>query len=126
MTDWNLLAAWIGMLLGVCSGALTGLMFHRPDWLGGYSSWPRRMIRLGHIAFFGIAFLNLAFAATVRGLGWVHPWPGASLSLAAANILMPAVCFLAGWKPSFRHLFFIPVGCVLVGIVGVLLARVSL
>ena len=28
-------AIWIGMLLGVVSGAIIGLFFHREDWMGG-------------------------------------------------------------------------------------------
>ncbi len=35
--------AWIGMLLGVLSGALTGLFFHREDWMGGYNSFLKRL-----------------------------------------------------------------------------------
>ena len=58
----NLHAAWIGFFAGCLAGAIPGLFFHGSDWLGGYASWPRRMIRLGHVAFFGIGFLNLAFA----------------------------------------------------------------
>ena len=61
----NLYAAWVGVLAGCIAGAVTGLFFYRDNWLGGYSSWPRRMIRLGHISFFGIAFINLAFALTL-------------------------------------------------------------
>ena len=37
---------------------------------------------------------------------------------------MPAVCFLAAWRPAFRRAFFVPVSCVLVGVVGLLLGRV--
>ena len=63
----NLLAAWIGFSLGCLAGAIPGLFFHRDDWLGGYASWQRRMIRLAHIAFFGIGFLNLGFALNMIG-----------------------------------------------------------
>jgi hypothetical protein len=37
---------------------------------------------------------------------------------------MPLVCYLAAWRPPMRHLFFLPVGCVLVGVGGLLLERV--
>ena len=50
----NFYAAWIGILLGFVAGVVLGFFFHREDWLGGYHSWRRRMVRLGHISFFGI------------------------------------------------------------------------
>ena len=47
----NIVAAWIGFSLGCISGAIPGLFFQNQDWLGGYTSWPRRLIRLAHISF---------------------------------------------------------------------------
>jgi len=64
----NIQVAWVGFLLGCLAGAIPGLFFHNSDWLGGYASWQRRMIRLAHIAFFGIGFINLSFALTARTL----------------------------------------------------------
>lgn len=109
MSALNLWAAWTGIAAGMASGALMGLFFHREGWLGGYASWPRRLLRLGHVSFFGIAFLNLAYAATVRLVG--EPPAGAAISwlLVAGALLMPAVCGLAAWRKPFRHLFFVPV-----------------
>jgi uncharacterized membrane protein len=109
-------AAWIGFLLGCVAGAVSGLFFHRSNWLGGYSSWPRRMIRLAHIAFFGIGFINLAFALTASALGIGSGLQCISLLLIAGAITMPSVCYLSAWNPAFRHLFFIPAMSVTVGI----------
>jgi hypothetical protein len=50
----NLVAGWTGFIGGAVSGALIGLFFHKENWLGGYSSFPRRLVRLGHIAFFSL------------------------------------------------------------------------
>ena len=109
MVEINLWAAWIGILLGMASGMIQGLFFHREDWLGGYQAWPRRLMRLGHISFFGIAFLNLAYADTVWLLGPGSHVPQASMLLVAGAVLMPLVCYLAAWKKPFRHLFPLPV-----------------
>lgn len=119
----NLWMAWIGILLGLLSGALIGLFFHRDEWLGGYGSWRRRLLRLGHISFFGIAFLNLAFANTVSLAGAATP-AFAAWSLVTGAVLMPAICFLAAWRPSFRHLFFLPVVTLISGAVGLLAGEV--
>ena len=83
----NIIAAWIGFLLGGISGAVPGLFFYRYDWLGGYTSWPRRMIRLGHIAFFGIGFLNLGLGLTCLTMG---------IQSHIASILMISLFGLAG------------------------------
>ena len=61
-TSINEFAAWFGILGGILSGSIAGLGFKDEHWLGGYGSWRRRQIRLGHVSFFGIAFLNLSLA----------------------------------------------------------------
>ena len=111
--DLNILAAWVGILLGTLSGVISGIYFHEELWLGGYESWRRRLVRLGHIAFFELGLLNLAWVFTVRTLHWSAPHPAAGHALAASVLLLPAVCYLSAWRKPFRHLFFVPVACVL-------------
>jgi hypothetical protein len=124
----NLLAGWISILLGFLAGAIPGLFFWREDWLGGYGSWRRRMVRLAHIACFGLGFINVLFALTVAqlelpaGAGLLRV---AALLLVAGNVAMPAVCYLAAWRQPFRHLFPVPVACMVVG-VGILVGSVVL
>jgi hypothetical protein len=118
----NLLAGWIGFLAGAASGALIGLFFHRENWLGGYGSFPRRMLRLGHIACFGLGLINILFALTATTL---PPSPAAHLAswlLIVGMITMPLNCFLTAWKKPFRHVFFVPAGSTLAGIACLLLA----
>jgi hypothetical protein len=112
----NIQAAWIGFLLGALAGVVSGLFFHQSEWLGGYGSWQRRMIRLGHVAFFGIGLLNLSFALTARTVGLEAGLQAASVLLIVGGFTMPAVCYLSAWKPGFRHLFFIPAGSVTVAL----------
>src|SRR5947207_1452633 len=108
--ELNIYAAWFGILFGLLSGVAMGLFFHKEQWLGGYNSWPRRLLRLGHISFFGIALLNFAFVASAVYLRLpadrLHL---PSLLFVGAQITMPAVCFAAAFHKSCRHLFFIPV-----------------
>lgn len=113
---------WAGMLLGVISGAVIGLCFHREDWMGGYGSYRRRLTRLGHISFFGLAFVNFCFAFTQSQLPLRSPWGTvAMVGLIVGAATMPAICFLSAWRKPFRHLFFIPVSGVLTGTVCELL-----
>ena len=115
--DANIYAAWIGFLCGCISGAVPGLFFRGENWLGGYASWPRRLIRLAHVAFFGIGFLNLSFALTARGLVLESGLSVPSVLLIVAAIGMPLVCYLSAWRPGARHLFFVPASAVMVAIV---------
>lgn len=111
-------AGWIGFLGGVISGALIGLKFHRENWLGGYASRERRMVRLGHISFFGIGMICLFYGLSLRALAPDRGTAGiGAWALAVALATMPTTCFLTAWRPGFRHLFFIPVLSAATGIV---------
>ena len=117
----NLLIGWIGMLAGVVSGSIIGLYFHRDEWLGGYASFPRRMVRLGHISFFGLGFLNILFALTLSAipldasLAWFASW-----GLIAGAATMPVCCYLCAWKKNLWLLFPVPVTSLLLGICALL------
>lgn len=118
----HVLTGWWSMLLGALSGAAIGLFFHRDGWAGGYGSFRRRMLRLGHIAFFGIGFLNLMFGLTVQLLVLPEVYlKVASAGFIVAVIAMPLCCFLSAWREMFRHLFPVPVLAVLAGILPILL-----
>lgn len=118
----NLMGGWVGMLAGVLSGAVIGLFFHREDWMGGYDSYRRRLTRLGHISFFGLGFLNLFFAMTVRDLDLAGSWLAVgSWALMLGAVTMPLCCFLSAWRKPWRHLFPVPVLAVTAGIVSILL-----
>jgi len=112
----NLIAGWSGFLAGAVTGALMGLFFHRENWLGGYGSFPRRMIRLGHIACFGLGLINILFALTAATLGASTAANIASTLLIVGMVTMPLNCFMTAWKTTFRHLFFVPAGSTLGGI----------
>lgn len=122
----NVVVGWLSMLVGVATGAIVGLFFHQDDWLGGYSSYRRRLVRLGHISFFGLGFVNLFFATTAPILG-VHGanLKTASVAFIAAVITMPICCFLSAWRKPLRHLFPIPVTAALVGISATLLGAIK-
>lgn len=106
----NLALAWLWILLGFVSGFGLGLNFHREDWLGGYGSFCRRLCRLGHISFFGLAVVNLLFYFTVRWLGLSGTaLVVASWGFAAGAVSMPCCCFVMAFFPNLRLLFLLPV-----------------
>ena len=112
----NLFLAWVGLLLGFVSGMLMGLKFHQENWLGGYTSYPRRMIRLGHISFFGLAMVNLMFYFAAQA------FPAITFSVSVASwlfvvgaITMPICCGLMVISPRWRHAFAVPVLSLITG-----------
>ena len=112
----NLALGWSWIVLGTILGLILGSFFHREGFLGGYGSFGRRLYRLAHVAFFGLAILNLLFFFTARAL----PAPTAWLAVAAWSFLvgalsMPTCCIVVAHRPRLRNLFAIPVGSVLLG-----------
>ena len=120
MASLNFNVGWIAILAGLLAGAAIGMFFHAEDWLGGYASWRRRMLRLGHISMIGTGLLNLAFALSVGQLQ-IEPVPRiASVLLVVGAATMPSVCLLSAWRKTMRHLFFIPVVCLVMATAEVL------
>lgn len=105
----NLILAWLWIVLGFIFGAILGLNFHKEGWLGGYASFKRRLYRLSHISFFGLALINLAFFFTVQGLSSVSPLLDlASWGFIIGAITMPISCILMAYYPA-TAIFTIPV-----------------
>jgi uncharacterized membrane protein len=109
----NVLFAWSWVLCGLISGTGIGLFFHQPDWLGGYSSWRRRMVRLGHISFLGTGLLNLGYGLSVVELEATSQPRFAAAAFIIGGVTMPVVCFLSAWDDRYRRLFFVPVASLL-------------
>jgi hypothetical protein len=106
----NLILAWVGILLGFGSGFLMGLNFQKENWLGGYASWKRRLYRLGHISFFGLALMNLAFYFTAKNFSqFSRGVEIASFGFALGAISMPICCAIMAHKPKWRAVFLVPV-----------------
>ncbi len=116
MSALHLYVGWSAILAGLLAGTVLGLFFHGEEWLGGYHSWRRRLLRLTHISLVGTGLLNLAAAASATQLGLAAVPRIASALLIVGTVTMPSVCALSAWKPLFRHLFFIPVLSLVVGV----------
>ena len=117
--SWRL--GWALVLAGFLCGAALGLRFHRDDFLGGYGSFRRRMLRLGHIALVALGLLNVVFAITPPPPSET-PRAVATACFGAGAVLMPLLCFLTAWRSGFRRLFVVPVAA-LVAAVTLMLMR---
>ena len=119
MINWYF--GWTSILLAFVSGALLGLFFYRDDFLGGYQSFRRRILRLGHIAQAALGLMNV-----VAGNSQIHSgvdYPAlAQWALVTGGVSMPLVCFLTAWRSGFRQLFFIPVASLITAAIEILRA----
>jgi hypothetical protein len=116
--NWH--AGWMLVLAAFVTGAGVGLYFHREDFWGGYASFRRRIVRLGHIALAALGMMNVVYSYS--------PWPdaeswqgrAASIGFVVGGVTMPAVCFLSGCDRRFRYLFFVPVAALVLAAIWTL------
>ena len=114
LMNWQ--AGWWLILAAFATGAVIGLFFHKSEFLGGYDALPRRMVRLGHIALAALGMLNILYGLSPLPVAGSLRAEWAGICLLAGAIAMPAVCFLTAWRTNFRHLFALPVGLLVVGV----------
>jgi hypothetical protein len=112
----NLLVGWLWLCLAFGSGLLLGLFFHRENWLGGYGSFRRRLYRLGHISFFGLGVVNMAFYVTAKEISLSNSVMNlAGWAFVTGAVSMPLCCLLMAHFPRTRVLFSVPVLSLLLG-----------
>jgi hypothetical protein len=103
---------WLLILIGFLVGGWMGMNFERAVWLGGYASFERRMVRLGHIAMIALGGINVLFAQSCASALWgLSPemTTVASWGFMVGAVAMPACCFLTAWKRRLLILFPVPV-----------------
>jgi len=107
MMNWYF--GWASILGAFATGAILGVFFYREDFLGGYDSFRRRILRLGHISQAALGMLNVLFAVSTNRSDQSFDGRVAAIAWVVGATAMPAVCFLTAWRVDFRRLFFIPV-----------------
>lgn len=114
------------MVVGFVAGATLGLGFDRADWLGGYDSPRRRLLRLAHISFIALGILNIQYAHSAlpeRLSGSLQSC--SSWLLIAGAILMPATCYLMAYDSRAKPLFALPILCLIAAGTAVVRAALS-
>jgi hypothetical protein len=111
---------WSMVLAAFLSGAIIGLFFYRENFLGGYSSFRRRILRLGHIALAALGMINVLYGLSPARSEALLESQIASLGFIIGGVTMPAICFLSAWRVGFRHLFFIPVSALIIAVIQTL------
>ncbi|MHC4953406.1 MAG: hypothetical protein ACYTGZ_05905 [Planctomycetota bacterium] len=115
--------AWWSLALGAATGTVLGLWSFdgpvpTPPFLGAYDETARRLARLGHIAFFGLGFLNLFVARELPRLGLTEG--GRRLAARAmnfGNLGLPLTLFAASAYAPLKYAMALPASAVLLALV---------
>ena len=114
----NWYAGWGLTLAAFVTGAAFGTRFHRDDFWGGYASFRRRIVRLGHVALAALGMMNVLFAVAASAGPRDGPLlRAASICFVVGGVTMPAVCFLTGWREPLRRLFDLPVAALVIAVI---------
>lgn len=88
-----------------------------PGWLGDYGDLSRRLVRLGHIALFGLSFTNLLLVrelpSAVRSSGLRVV---AARAMSFGNVFLPTCLFAAAGFHPLKYLLPIPATAVAVAL----------
>jgi hypothetical protein len=113
---------WASLAVGVATGLVMGLWsfdgpLPTPPWLGEYGDTPRRLARLGHIAFLGLGILNILLGRELpqSSLG-ARGRRVASRSMNVGNVLLPITLFAAAAWPPAKYAMSLPATAVFVAL----------
>jgi hypothetical protein len=112
--ELNRLIGWSGMALGAGMGLLLGLWafdgpLPTPAWIGDYDATPRRLLRLSHIACFGLGLINLLMAREAPRLALSAGLRRAALqAMNLGNVLLPVTLFAAALYAPLKYLMPLP------------------
>lgn len=123
--DLNIVFGWLWMNMGFITGLLMGLKAEQfglntlkegPTWLDGYGSIPRRLIRLGHVAFIMLPVLNILYGQFIDGAALSHAWKlTGSYAMIAGAVGIPLLCFGAAFYRPLKILLGLPASAILLG-----------
>lgn len=113
-TSLNLAVGWASLAVGAITGLVLGIWSFGgpipvPEWIGDYDALPRRLLRLGHIAFFGLGILNIALAHHLRRTRTFGFPSGLSLgAMNLGNIFLPLTLIAAAAYEPAKYLMSLP------------------
>lgn len=114
----NEIFGWVLILVALGAGLFMGVKFQHEDWLGGYNSFPRRMVRLAHVALGALGALNILFAESAPRIRLDATLTRvASIAFMAGAVTMPLACLWLAARRRHFAVFALPIGCLVVGLV---------
>jgi hypothetical protein len=122
VTRSNRTVGWVSVAVGAGTGLTLGLWSFDgpiavPAWIGEYGDTSRRMVRLGHIAFFGLGILNILLARELPRLS-DRARLIASPAMNFGNVFLPLTLFAAAAYPPLKYLMPFPALAVFLALVA--------
>ncbi len=125
----NISFGWLWILFGVLIGAVMGMWaFNGPmaSPVGDYTSLPRRMLRLSHIAFIALAIINILYGYEIDKIKLKRKFKDiGSLFMIFGAILMPLLLLGAVFYEPFKYLTIIPASLVIIALVIIVLGKLK-
>jgi hypothetical protein len=122
----NITFGLIWICVGLAVGAPLARAFFEPDWLGGYASLERRLLRLAHVAFIALGLLNVVLGMALEDRAISAPSEALVCAALAGGAFSMPLCLLAAIR-SRAVLWVLPIPFLLVfgGTFGLALGRFS-
>lgn len=121
----NRVVGWASMLFGAALGAVIGLWsfdgpLPTPGWIGEYGDTSRRMIRLAHIAGFGLGIINILMSYEMPKLVTsARLRRGALHFMNFGNVFLPLTLLTAATYHPLKYLMPLPATAVFLALVVV-------
>lgn len=119
---FNLAVAWTSLAIGAITGMILGLWSFGgpvpvPAWIGEYDDLPRRFLRLGHIAFFGLGFINIMLSRHFSGANAVRSGSQLALGLMNfGNIVLPPTLVASAFFEPFKYVMSLPASAITIAL----------
>jgi hypothetical protein len=125
-TSPSIAVGWCSIAVGAIFGLVLGIWSFGgpvpvPGWIGGYDELPRRLLRLGHIAFFGLGILNIMLARQIRTSRSGRSARASRFALGAmnvGNVLLPVLLVVAAVFEPVKYALAVPATAVTLAVVA--------
>jgi cytochrome b561 len=116
----NISFGWVWILAGLIAGAIMGMWSFNgpmPSPVGDYTSLPRRLLRLSHIAFIALAIINILYGYEIDKIQLKNKLKRiGSLCMISGAILMPTFLIAAVFFEPFKYLTMISATLVIIAV----------
>lgn len=106
---------WWLISAGFLTGAVFGLLAQNENWLGGYASRTRRLVRLGHIALIALGALNIVWPLTSTAQDPSSLTNIITSAFVIGGLTMGPTCFVSAMWWRCRVAFVVPSTALIIG-----------
>jgi len=123
----NVSFGWLWILVGLLVGAVIGMWSFNgpfPSPVGDYTSLPRRMLRLSHIAFIALAMINILYGYEIDKVKLAKKLKRiGSYCMIWGAVLMPVFLMAAVFFEPLKYLTMISATLVIVAVLVMVVGK---